>query len=464
MYDYGKLVLGLAPTRRRMYDAKWAYQNRDEIRKRVTELCGDTVEIVDIDWLNEEGIIIDPADAKKVADYFKSKNVDALFMPHCNFGSEEPVGMLGKLMQVPFLLWGPRDVAPPMSNGVDGVVPRQTDVQCGMFASSKSLARYGVPFTYIENCPTNSDIFANEFNDFLRVANVVRAWRNMRVLWVGNRPKPFLSMMINESQLLEKFGIELVPVTPLDVVERCKKYIAEQPGKVKELVDSIKGDLAIGGLEAEDMNNIAGMTLAYLELCEEHNAIAIASECWPAFRFIKIPQCYIFGEVANQGIPVGCETDIHGVIAGALLAAAARGTTAAFCADLTVRHPTNDNAELLWHCGPFARQLMKKDFPNPALVNWRGQYEIAHGDLTIARFDQIGGNYKLFADDMRGVDGPVTNGNYIWAECDDWVAWEKKFMYGPYVHHVAGVHGKFGAILHEATKYMGDVEADWGTK
>ena len=47
----------------------------------------------------------------------------ALFMPHCNFGSEEVVGKLGKAIGKPFLLWGPRDQAPPSGKLLDKLIP-----------------------------------------------------------------------------------------------------------------------------------------------------------------------------------------------------------------------------------------------------------------------------------------------------------------------------------------------------
>ena len=41
----------------------------------------------------------------------------------------------------------------------------------------------------------------------------------------------------------------------------------------------------------------------------------------------------------------------------------------------------------------------------------------------------------------------------------DWKAWEKKLMYGPYIHHIVGVYGNYKNILREATKYI-DVDFD----
>ena len=145
-----KFVLGLAPTRRdtRDFDLKYAYENKAAIQKRVEEIVGgmENVEVVNIDFLSDEGLLVFPEQAQRVADYFREKKVDAVFAPHCNFGAEEPVAKLGRLMGKPFLLWGPRDQMPPPSG------PRQTDTQCGLFATGMILDRYNVPFTYLPNC------------------------------------------------------------------------------------------------------------------------------------------------------------------------------------------------------------------------------------------------------------------------------------------------------------------------
>ena len=85
----------------------------------------------------------------------------------------------------------------------------------------------------------------------------------------------------------------------------------------------------------------------------------------------------------------------------------------------------------------------------------KGFYELKGGDVTVLRFDGIGGKYYMFAGEAHGVDGPVTNGNYLWVEVDDWKKWEKKFMYGPYIHHVVGIHGNYVDIIREACRYLG---------
>ena len=131
------ITLGLAPTRRDGFPSpKDAFENKKRVLPKLREILAGIpdVEVVDIEWLNDEGLLVDPMDVPRVAEYFKSRKVDAVFMPHCNYGSEEVVGMLGKAMEKPFLLWGPRDEAPP-----SGCVNRYTDTQCGLFGSSAAL-------------------------------------------------------------------------------------------------------------------------------------------------------------------------------------------------------------------------------------------------------------------------------------------------------------------------------------
>ena len=33
-------------------------------------------------------------------------------------------------------------------------------------------------------------------------------------------------------------------------------------------------------------------------------------------------------------------------------------------------------------------------------------------------------------------------------------------MYGPYIHHICGIHGKYADVLKEACRYIGNVTHD----
>ena len=137
----------------------------------------------------------------------------------------------------------------------------------------------------------------------------------------------------------------------------------------------------------------------------------------------------------------------------AMLSCATLGKKIPFFGEFTVRHPENKNAELLWHCGPFAYSL-KKDGCLCKNVNMRQWFQVRDGQYTVARFDQDNGDYSLLAGTCRSTEGPYTFGTYLWAEFNNLPAWERKLVEGPYIHHMAEIEGDVTGELREFCKYV----------
>jgi len=125
--------LGFMPTRRNFFSKEDALKYKKITAEAINQLVPEGVKIYDLEWLNDEGLLYDDLDAKKVAAYFNKNEVDALFAPHCNFGTENAVAQVARQVQKPLLIWGPRDEAPLPSG------KRLRDSQCGLFATSKVL-------------------------------------------------------------------------------------------------------------------------------------------------------------------------------------------------------------------------------------------------------------------------------------------------------------------------------------
>jgi L-fucose isomerase-like protein len=454
MRDFRKITLGIAPTRRDTFPPfQYAVEAYKGIRKRLYEIFGgiDNLEVVDIDGIVPDGLLVENSDIPGVVKLFRDRNVDAIFTPHANFGQEEVIAKLCKTMGLPVLLWGPRDPEPDPDAPV-----RPFDVQCGLFATSRALKRYGVPFTYIENCWLDSPVLEKGIKDFLSVAAAVKAFKDLRVLQISTRPRQFLSVKVNENDLLEKFGIEVTPVESTEITGIMDDYLANRKGDLKDLIADWGGYVDLGNMDAGQLEKMAALELSIMDLSNLYDCPVAATECWALFKErYGIRTCFVFGDLTNRGLPVACETDIHGAVTSALALGAARGESATFLADVTIRHPHNDNAELFWHCGPFPASLARPDRPRLVMPDGLGFWELKKGDITITRFDADGGAYKLFADEGRAVDGPGTDGNYVWIETNDWPAWERKLIYGPYIHHVVGVYGNYREILHEACRHIG---------
>ena len=338
-----KIVLGFAPTRRSIFSAPAAVEYANYTREKLRAMG---VEFVDIDDISSDGLLHDDNDRVKIAKKFKAAGVDGLFFPHTNFGTEYEVARLAKEMGLPVLLWGPRDERPD-ENGV-----RLRDSQCGLFATGKVLRRFRVPFTYLCNCNLEDEAFERGVKLFLAVCNTVKAFRKTRILQIGPRPFDFWSTMCNEGELLEKFNIQLAPVPLAELTAEMKKAKAE--GKhVRETIEYCRKNFKVS-VSDEQLENVAALKGAMRNLAEKYGCNAGCIQCWNALQDeIGIMPCAANSLLNEEGFPVACETDIHGAITSVLVEAAGMGVKRSFFADWTVRHPDNENGELLQHCGPW---------------------------------------------------------------------------------------------------------------
>lgn len=397
---------------------------------------------------SNNGYLCNYEDAKVAAKYFKEKEIDALFIGFCNYGQEDAVAKLAKELNVPVLLWGPRDPSPENHS-----VYRQTDTQCGIFAASKVLRRYGVSFTYIENCYIDDPIFPIEFKRFLDTARIIRSFRSGRIAQISVRPQQFVNLMVNEGELLERFGIEVVPITAAELLDTIKIVEKKEQDEIVELLIDIEKTVDLSKLA--DKHKMAAIEVGYMKVAQRYGCNAIASDCWHEVRReFGFGPWFVFGDLYDRGLPCTNECDIHGAITSLLAIGALNNNSAAFLTDLTMRHPSNNNSELLWHMG-FAKQLMVEGSKGDVLATGEGNYCLKNGELTILRFDGDHGDYFGFLGTGKSVEGPPTGGNYTYIQVDDWPKWEKKFVYGPYVHHVVGMYGDHTVALKEAFRYLG---------
>ena len=452
-----KITLAYCPTRRDVFSREEAMRFNEKIR---AELEKFEVQIVDLTGINEEALLFSDSDIEPVTERFVSKKVDAIFFPHCNFGSENRVAKVAKALDVPVLLWGPRDDAPDS----DGL--RSRDSQCGLFATGKVLRRHNVPFTYLTNSWIDGDEWKEGLNKFLGVARVVKSLKNLNILQISTRPEAFCSVICNENELIERFNVHLFPITLNDLVVKMASVRAEASEDFLKTVDFIKSITKVNN--EEGILKVASLKVAMAELAKQYNCRAVAIQCWTSLQdMVGIMPCLANSMLTDDGIPTVCETDIHGAITAIMMQAVAADTGVPFFADVTVRHPEKDNAELLWHCGNFPYSLAQ----NPASSfagcsryhgdNYGiGEWELKEGDLTIARFDGDHGNYQLLIGEAKTTSGPKNVGSYVWIEVDNWPKWEHKLVEGPYIHHVCGVYGKYGEILLEATKYINGLAPD----
>jgi len=450
-------TLGLCPIGKFVFSHKDAMHWKQQLQARLRDWGVNTV---DLEGVVKDGMIRDQADAAPAIAHFKAHEVDGLFIPHCNFGTEGAAGIIGRDVGVPLLLWGPRDEAPEP----DGT--RLRDSLCGMFATSKVLHKLGMPFSYIENCRIDDPPLETGVRNFVRTAHAAQALRRgARIGHIGQRIDFFWTTIISESELLERFRVEVLPVDMVlfirNVRQRAKAGSAAYANEVALLRETMK----IEGLEDSQLVNILALRDQALCIAADQGLDAITIQDFDSLIEEFGAYCLLANSMISETLPLSMESDIHGAISALLMARAAGGRPA-FVVDVTVRHPEDDNGVLLWHCGaphsmcrPGSTPQLGRHWILPSPVSGMTHFPLKEGPLTVARFDGDRGDYKLAVGQGKSMEGPATLNNYIWMKVDDWPRWERTLMQGPWIHHTAMSYGHHAGVLEEACRFVPGLEA-----
>lgn len=448
------VYLGVCPMGKFVFSNEDAIVQKNKIFKKLSEW---KIKYISLEGILPDGLIKDQSYVNAAVDHFKKERIDALFIPHCNFGTEGAAAMIAKKLSLPTLLWGPRDEA-PLPDG-----SRLRDTLCGMFATSKVLHKLKVPFTYIENCRIDEKQFKKGIELFIGAANVTKAISNMKIGQIGVRIDFFWSTIINESELLDKFRIQIFPIDMVEFINKIKSRSKKNRAKYQKELVEIKKWLKVEGLASDEplFNSLAYRDELIL-LAADKDLDAISVQSFSSIQDELGGATNMAESFANDnGIPIIDESDIHGAISSLLLEASSNTNELSFMPDLTMRHPENDNAVLLWHAAaPFilrdknskvklAPPWILKGLPASSL-----HYKLKDGPLTICRFDGDDGRYMLGIGEGRTVPGPYTQEFYTWMEVNNWPKWEKMLMEGPYIHHCSAIYDHCADVLQEACKYI----------
>lgn len=452
-------LLGLCPIGKFVFSHEDAIKQKKGVQNKLEEM---NVPFIDIDTVIEDGIIRTDEDIKKAIVYFLEKKIDALFMPHCNFGTEHAVGKIAKALNVPVLIWGPRDEA-PLEDGT-----RLRDTLCGLFASTKVLHKLNIPYTYIENCRTHEPVLEEKMDTFLRAVNISRKFKKgIKIGKVGQRIDFFWTTIINESELLEQFNVEVLPIDMVFVLEKAKKRAQTEYEKYSEEVEAMRKLYTIKGFDDnyDPIINILAARDVLLDTIEEKELDGIALQSFSSIgQALGCTTCVLMSSI-NEQFPVAAETDINGLISNIMLEKASFSTQIAYLTEFTVRHPENDNAVLLWHGGapvslahPDEKMEISEHWIIKEGIPGTLHFRMKDGPITTARFDGDHGKYLLAGGEGHSIDGPVTRNNYVWFQVDNWNKWEKTLMNGPFIHHTAMSYGNYSAALKESCKYINGLD------
>lgn len=463
MLDY-KVKIGLVPMRRnttnRPAKTFLTWVSAEERGHRFVDYIEKNFKSENVSFADSKGLgcadlIYDDKSAEDIVERFKAEEVDAVVIINCNFGNEEAAADIAKALGKPVLLWAPLDD----EYYKDGMRP--TDSQCGLFGVSRQFQRYHIPFSHLPCCRVESDEFKAGFDSFVRVACMVKNFKGMRIGQVGTRPAPFFSVIWNEGELMEKFGIKIIPINFAIIEQRMRTAETDYADEIAEYEQYFLTNYELDDLTPKYIKPMATMTAMYKHLFEEFNLDVLSAECWTAtpVMFDGLAPCALYGLLNEMGLMVSCESDMHCAMTMALLKCATLGKGRPLFGEFTVRHPENRNAELLWHCGPFPVSEMAEG-TKARLVNQRAWLRGRDGEYTVARIDQEHGDYMILPLICRTTEGPQTHGTYIWGEFENLQAVEDRLLDGPYIHHFVEMRGDYRKEIKEFCKYFPNLKVD----
>lgn len=444
--------IGLCPM------GKFVFSHEDAMRvkRELQSLLGTLpVEVVDLEGVIEDGMVRRQDQVDAVVRHFRGADLDGLFIPHCNFGTEGAVGRIARDVGVPLLLWGPRDEAPQP----DGT--RLRDSLCGLFASSKVLHKMGVPFSYIENCRLDEPVLREGLLRFAGAARAAGALRTgARIGQIGQRIDFFWSTIVSESELLERFRMEVQPIDLMLLLREVRARAREGHRAYREEAHAFAASWEIEEVTVEQLSLLFALRDQVWSVAADQGLDAVTLQDFDSL--VESLGCYGFlaNGLISERLPLCMESDVHGAVS-ALLLSRASSSEPVFVVDLTNRHPENDNGLLLWHAGaPLsmmregARPRLGRHWILPSPVSGMPHFPLREGEVTLLRFDGDRSDYKLAVGEARSIPGPETLNNHLWVEVSDWPHWERTLMEGPWIHHAAMGYGHHAAVLREAARFV----------
>lgn len=450
-------TLGLCPI------GKFVFSHEDAMRYKrglQADLKKWGIKTVDLEGVLEDGMIRDQSHTAAAVAHFKKVGVDGLFMPHCNFGTEGAAGVIGREVGVPVLLWGPRDEA-PLADG-----RRLRDSLCGLMASSKVLNKLGVPFSYIENCRPEEPALEKGVRQFVRAAHTAQALRRgCRIGMIGQRIDFFWTTIVNESELLERFHAEVLPIDMVLFIRDVRQRAEREARRYASEAATLRGQWEIDSMDDGILATLLAMRDQIFAVAADHGLDTIAIQDFDSLIEEFGVYCLLVNSLVSDRMPLAMESDIHGAISALLMSRAAGGQPS-FVADVTVRHPTDDNGVLIWHAGapismakPGCKPKLGRHWILPSPVTGMPHFPLRDGPMTVARFDGDRNTYKLAFGQGVSMPGPETQNNYVWMKVDNWPHWERTLIQGPWIHHTAMAYDHCAAVIEEALRFVPGVEA-----
>lgn len=324
---------------------------------------------------------------------FREQQADVIVMVYGAFTGDDVAAYLTEMLNIPIILWAPYEIPFVKEDRL------YSNALCAMTMNAAALRKLGAVCHTIygskEDCRT-----ADQVKSLLTAYQVVKAMRHTRLGMFGYRPTAFYNCSFDEGLIRRTFGIKIEETDLKVIFDKMDSYPREVCERdMKQMADQYD----VTKLPAGHLENHSKLYLAIKEVMKEQNYDFATLKCWPEMGNLHTTPCAVLGRLADEGINIGCEGDVDAELAQ--MAEFYLTGQPSFITDM-INIDEEKNLMTFWHCGNAAPSLCNPDYEVQLMDHpLAGQGTAFYGSLkpgavTIARFCNIDGSYKLFL--MRG--------------------------------------------------------------
>ena len=342
----------------------------------------------DVNIIDFDVIIDSPEMIKKSATVMQQNAVDIVIMLYGAFTGDDVGTFFAETLKVPMIMWAPYE---PELNG--GRLLANALVALTMNAASVKRLGYKVYDIYGDKEDSRAT------DKLKKIINAYSACVKMKGTMLGlfgYRPTAFYNCAFDEALIRKTFGIRIESTDLKVIFDRM-----DQINMSDVLADNekMRNEYTVDGIPDEYLVNHSKLYFAMKQIISEMGYDYSAIKCWPEMGNLKTTPCAVLGRLMDDNQPVACEGDVDATLA--MIAERAITNKAAFITDL-ININEDDNYITFWHCGNAAPSLQadksKTILGDHPLAGQGTAFRttLKTGDVTIARFCNIQGKYKLF--------------------------------------------------------------------
>lgn len=335
---------------------------------------------------------------EQVTREFKSQEIDVLVMVYGAFTGDDVAAWFCEELKVPILLWAPYELPFEKDDRL------YANALCSMTMNAAAIRKLGAVYHTVYGSREDQRA-ADQVKNILMAYHTVKALRHTSLGLLGYRPTAFYNCTFDESLIRKTFGVRMEETDLKVIFDKMDALPEEQwqadMAQMSDRYDTTK--LPEGHLE-----NHSKLYLSLKEVMKEQRYDFATLKCWPEMGNLHTTPCAVLGRLADDGINIGCEGDVDAELAQ--MTEYYLTGKPSFITDL-INVDEEKNVITFWHCGNAAPSLADPDYElqirnHPLAGQGTAFYgSLKPGKVTVARFCNIDGGYKLFL--LKGEAVPM---------------------------------------------------------